>query len=63
MKVLPQAPVSLQDFPFDADGIELHIHQNEQSSRDEYLLRAYETVEEEQTSVSCSFTGSVDCGW
>jgi len=41
--------MNLRAFPFDSDGIEVHIHQNEQSSRDEYLLRPFEGEEERQS--------------
>ncbi len=50
-----QNPMDLHSFPFDEDGIELHIHQNEQSSRDEYLLRPFTDPEEEATSVRFFF--------
>ena len=50
-----QNPMDLHAFPFDHDIIELHIHQNEQSSREEYLLRPYESASDEQASVRFFF--------
>lgn len=35
-------PMMLRKFPFDADCIEVHIHQAEESNRDEYLLRSFD---------------------
>mgnify|MGYP003683914619 CR=1 FL=1 len=33
--------MSLHDFPFDTDMLELYVHQAESASRDEYVLRPY----------------------
>ena len=50
-----QNPMKLHAFPFDADAIEIHIHQNERSSRDEYLLRPYKKDEDEKCAVRFFF--------
>lgn len=33
-------------FPFDRDSIEIHVHQAESSSRDEFIMRPFEDPEE-----------------
>jgi len=50
-----QNPMKLHAFPFDADVIEMHLHQNERSSRDEYVLRPYEDPDEEKAAVRFFF--------
>lgn len=50
-----QNPMQLHEFPFDADVIELHIHQNEKSCRDEYVLRPYESDEDERGAIRFFF--------
>jgi len=48
-------PMDLREFPFDRDSIDVHVHQAESSSRDEYILRPFEKAEEEEQSVRFFF--------
>ena len=50
-----QNPMKLHAFPFDCDDISIHVHQNETSSRDDYLLRPFTDAAEEQQSVRFFF--------
>ena len=49
-----QNPMALHKFPFDSDDMVLHVHQNEASSRDDYIFRPY-PESEEQASVRFFF--------
>lgn len=42
-------PMDLRKFPFDRDSIEVHVHQAESSSRDEFVLRPFEGAEEAES--------------
>jgi hypothetical protein len=48
-------PMDLRAFPFDRDSIEIHIHQAESSSRDEFILRPHDDPDEEGQSVRFFF--------
>jgi hypothetical protein len=48
-------PMALQTFPFDSDSIELHLHQAEDSSRDEYVFRPFADSASEASSVKLFF--------
>ena len=50
-----QNPMDLHDFPFDADAIEVILHQNERSCRDEYVFRPYEDPVDEFNAVRFFF--------
>lgn len=47
--------MNLRDFPFDRDSIEVHVHQAESSSRDEFILRPFDDPSEEQQAVRFFF--------
>ena len=47
--------MSLREFPFDFDSLDIFIHQCESASASEYVLRGFDDDDDEQTSVRFFF--------